>query len=189
MIAGFPLHGSRPRMKYLLAFALSLGACAQALADQPTPTREHFAPRGMESAYHDWHYTPVVKVGTSVIVSGIPASGSGSYEDKVRRMFVSLRGQLELAGANMADVVELTSFHVAPTDTKSFQEEFMRFAPIHHEFFPSHYPAWSAVGTTALLAPGAVVELRAVAVIGSGRAPKADIAAPAPRPAAGASAG
>ena len=43
--------------------------------------------------------------------------------------------------------------------------------------------AWTAVGTTALLQPGAVVELRAVAVIGSGRNPRADIAPPRPPPA------
>lgn len=171
-----------PMNKLLLA--LAFGACAPAFAAEPAPTREHFAPRGMESSYHDWHYTPVLKVGSSVIVSGIPAGGPGSYEDKVRRMFVALRTQLELAGASLADVVELTSFHALPTDAKSFQEEFARFGPIHHEFFPSHYPAWSAVGTTALLSPGAVVELRAVAVIGSGRAPKADIAMPSPRPGA-----
>lgn len=79
--------------------------------------------------------------------------------------------------------MELTTFHTGPADPQSFQAEFARFAPIHHEFFPTHYPAWSAVGTSALLAPGAVVEMRAVAMIGSGRAPKADIPKPAPRPA------
>jgi enamine deaminase RidA (YjgF/YER057c/UK114 family) len=155
-----------------------------AFAASTAPTREHLAPPGYESAYHQWHYTPVLKIGANVIVSGIPAAGPGSYEDKVRRMFVELRQQLELAGASLADVVELTSFHSQPTDSKSFIEEFKRFSPIHHEFFPSHYPAWSAVGTTALLAPDAVVELRAVAMIGSGSAPKADIPSPKPLPAA-----
>lgn len=163
-------------------FVVTLGAVSAPASALSAPTREHFAPTGYESAYHDWHYTPVLKVGQQVIVSGIPAAGAGSYEDKVRRMFVELRTQLELAGASLADVVELTSFHAQPTDSKSFIEEFKRFAPIHHEFFRSHYPAWSAVGTTALLAPGAVVELRAVAMIGSGSAPKADIPLPKPRP-------
>lgn len=149
---------------------------------QETPTREHFARAGQEAAYHDWHYTPVVKVGDMVIVSGIPAAGPGTYEEKVRRMFVALGKELEQAGASYADVVELTTFHTGPTDPQSFQREFARFAPIHHEFFPVHYPAWSAVGTSALLSPGAVVEMRAVAMIGSGRAPKADIPKP---PAAG----
>lgn len=154
---------------------------ASAFAREATPSREHFAPPGAEAAYHDWHYTPVLKVGEMVVVSGIPAAGQGSYEDKVRRMFVELQKHLELAGSSLSDVVELTSFHVQPTDAKSFQAEFMRFAPLHREFFPTHYPAWSAVGTTALLAPEAVVELRAVAMIGSGKSPKADIPLSKPR--------
>ncbi len=150
---------------------------------QDAPTREHFASPGHEAAYHDWHYTPAVKVGDMVIVSGIPAAGPGTYEDKVRRMFVVLGKELAQAGAAYADVVELTTFHTGPVDPQSFQAEFARFAPIHHEFFPSHYPAWSAVGTSALLSPGAVVEMRAVAMIGSGRAPKASIPKSAARPA------
>lgn len=163
----------------LTCLLLSL-ATVPALA-QESPTREHFASPGHEAAYHDWHYTPVVKVGDMVIVSGIPAAGPGTYEEKVRRMFVALGKELEQAGATYADVVELTTFHTGPTDPKSFQDEFARFAPIHHQFFPTHYPAWSAVGTSALLAPGAVVEMRAVAMIGSGRAPKADIPEPRAR--------
>lgn len=161
----------------LLLSLLSFSAAAQ----EAKPSREHLAPAGLEAAYHEWHYTPVVKVGDTVIVSGIPAAGPGTYEEKVRRMFVALGEQLKLAGATYADVVELTSFHVAPKDPKSFQEEFERYAPIHQEFFPSHYPAATAVGTTALLSPSAVMELRAVAVIGSGKAPKADIPMPKPR--------
>lgn len=166
------------RLSLLLLVFVSPFALAQSV-----PTREHFAAPGHEAAYHEWHYPPVVKVGDMVIVSGIPAAGPGTYEEKVRRMFVTLGKELARAGADYADVVELTTFHVGPTDPQTFQAQFAQFAPIHHEFFPSHYPAWSAVGTTALLAPGAVVEMRAVAMIGSGRAPKADIPLPAPKPA------
>lgn len=165
------------------ALALLLAAPAAFAADPPAPTREHFAPPGMEGAYHRWHYSPVVKVGDMVIVSGIPAGGPGTYEEKVRRMFRALEAHLAQAGATLADVVELTSFHAGATDNAAFNEEFARFAPIHHEFFPAHYPAWSAVGTTALLMPDAPVELRAVAIIGSGKVPRADIPPPAPRPA------
>ena len=165
-------------MKPFVAAILLAAFTACANAADPAPTREHLAPPGMEAAYHDWHYTPALKVGNTVYVSGIPAVGPGSYEDKVRRMFGALKRQLELAGATPADVVELTTYHLQPTDATSFQQEFERFAPIHHEFFPNHYPTWSAVGTTALLSPGAVVEMRAIAVIGSGRAPKADIPLP-----------
>ncbi|TYT24916.1 RidA family protein [Luteimonas viscosa] len=158
--------------------AVLLSSAASARAGDEVPTREHLVPPGAERAYHAWHYTPVVKVKDMVIVSGIPAAGPGTYEDKVRRMFESLKRHLELAGSSLADVVELTSFHTGPTDAEGFQAEFAKFGPIHHEYFPSHYPAWSAVGTSALLAEGAVVELRAVAIIGSGRAPRADVPLP-----------
>lgn len=162
--------------------ALLLSASAHAESDPGAPTREHLAPPGLEASYHQWHYSPVVKVGDMVVVSGIPAVRGDSYEAKVRDMFEMLRKHLETAGATMADVVELTSFHYGATDSASLGAEFEKLAPIHHEYFPDHYPTWSAVGTSALLAPGAVVELRAVAVIGSGRNPKADIPQPAPRP-------
>ena len=165
-----------------LASAL-MSVATHAAAQDAAPSREHFAPRGMERSYHGYHYSPVVRVGDMVIVSGIPAGRGDSYEAKVRAMFEALRAHLATAGATLADVVELTSYHVGATDSAAFGAEFARFAPIHHEFFPDHYPAWTAVGTTALLQPGAPVELRAVAIIGSGKSPRADIPRPAPRPA------
>lgn len=171
----------KPMTACAIASLFLLAAAARA-NEAEAPSREHIVPPGAERAYHEWHYTPALKVGDMVIVSGIPAAGPGTYEDKVRRMFVAMQRQLELAGSSLADVVELTSYHTGPTDPESFQAELARFGPIHHEFFPSHYPAWSAVGTTALLAPGAVVEMRAVAVIGSGRAPKADVPESQPVP-------
>ena len=174
------MHAAR-----ILLFALTLCTVASAAAADPSasaPSREHFAPRGMEGAYHRMHYSPVVRVGDMVIVSGIPAGRGDTYEAKVRWMFEQLKVHLETAGASLADVVELTSFHAGATDAESFGAEFARFAPIHHAFFPDHHPAWSAVGTTALLQPGAPVELRAVAMVGSGRNPRAEIPVPAARP-------
>ena len=159
-----------------LALALLISNGAQADDDS---TRLHLAPRGMEQSYHDWHYSPVVKVGDMIIVSGIPAGHGETYEDKVRNMFRALEKHLATAGATLADVVELTSFHADASGSAAFRAEFERFAPIHHEFFPAHYPAWTAVGTTALLMPGAPVELRAVAMIGSGARPRVDIPVPA----------
>lgn len=165
-------------MNRFLACLLLSGSATAHGADGAAPSREHFAPAGLEASYHTYHYTPAVKVGDQVIVSGIPAAVGDTYEDRVRWMFEELKRHLESAGASLADVVELTSFHVLPRDSASFREEFRRFAPIHHAYFPDHYPAWSAVGTSALLAEGAPVELRAVAIIGSGRAPEADIPPP-----------
>ena len=145
------------------------------------PSRQHLAPAGWEESYLDWHYTPVVVVGDTIIVSGIPAAVGDTYEARVRWMFEQLKAHLEAAGATLADVVEINSFHLQPKTTAEFQAEFARFAPIHHEYFPDHYPAWTAVGTTALLADGAPVELRAVAIRGSGARPRAAITRPPPK--------
>ena len=68
----------------------------------------------MEASYHQWHYSPVVKVGDTVIVSGIPAGMGDSYE--ARGMFEALKAHLTTAGATLADVVEITTYHAQPRD-------------------------------------------------------------------------
>nr|WP_225444509.1 Rid family hydrolase [Pseudomarimonas arenosa] len=156
------------------------GSAEATATASPAPSREHFAPPGWAGSYHQFGYTPVVRVGDQVIVSGIPAAVGNSYEERVEWMYQQLKAHLQAAGAELADVVELSSFHTEPTDTASFQAEFRRYLPIHRKYFPDHYPAWSAVGTTALLAEGAPVELRAVAIIGSGRQPRSHVAPPVP---------
>jgi enamine deaminase RidA (YjgF/YER057c/UK114 family) len=126
-------------------------------------------PAGEDRAYDDWHYAPAVRVGDMLYVSGIPAAKGDTYEEKVRNMFERLKRVLAAAGADLTDVVEIQTFHANARDTESFNKEFAVLSKVHHEYFPTFYPAWTAVGTTALLAPGAVLELRAVAAIGSGR--------------------
>lgn len=155
----------------LLACLFPLAAGAQA------PTRHHYAPPGWEQAYHTYKYSPVVKVGDTVFVSGIPAAKGDTNEAKVRWMFEELKRHLAEAGATTADVVEVISFHVV-RDSASFGTDMDTVSRISAEYF-SHPPAWTAVATPALLAEGAPLELRALAIIGSGRRPQADIAQPA----------
>jgi len=126
-------------------------------------------PEHMDRAYDDYHYAPAVRVGDMVIVSGIPAGKGATYEEKIRNMFERLKTTLAAAGANISDVVEITTFHREPKDTEAFDEEFRKFLVIHNEYFKDVYPAWTAVGTTALLSKDAPVEMRAVAMIGAGR--------------------
>lgn len=161
-----------------LSAVLSCLACAASA--QQAPTREHFAPPGWEGSYHGLHYTPVVRVGDRVIVSGIPAIEGDTDEAKIRWAFRQLQVHLEKAGAGMADVVELQSFHVA-RDHDEFRRRIEPALKVHREFFKDHYPAWTAVGTTALYSKDAPMEIRAEAVIGSGARARADIPAPAPK--------
>lgn len=52
---------------------------------------------------------------------------------------------------------------------EAFQSQIQKALSVHHDFFAHHYPAWTAVGVAALLAPGAPMEIRAEAIVGSGR--------------------
>lgn len=160
--------------------AACLGGAGYAAAAEP-PTREHLAPAGWEESYHDLHYTPVVRIGDRVIVSGIPAAVGDTDEDKIRWMFAQLKAHLETAGATLQDVVELTSFHVS-ADHADFRRKLEPMLKVHREVFVDHYPAWTAVGTTALYSSRAPVELRAEAIIGSGRSPQARIPEPRQTP-------
>ncbi len=168
-------------MKTMLCCVLFAGLCVPAAAQETASTREHLAPAGWEDSYHGLHYSPVVKIGERVIVSGIPAGQGEDDEAKARWMFTQLQKHLEAAGATLADVVELSSFHVAK-DHAEFRQRIEPVLRVHREFFKDHYPAWTAVATPALYSADASMELRAEAIIGSGRAPKAEIPLPPATP-------
>lgn len=71
--------------------------------------------------------------------------------------FEALRAILFEAGATLADIVELTSYHV---DMTSHMPTFMQ---VRDRYLAEPYPAWTAIGVTELIVPGSLVELRAVA--------------------------
>jgi enamine deaminase RidA (YjgF/YER057c/UK114 family) len=81
---------------------------------------------------------------------------------QARIAFESLKTLLDAAGASLADVVELVTFH---TDLRGDMEA---FSAVKDEYFPGRYPSWTAVGVTQLGLPELCIEIRAVAVAGSG---------------------
>src|SRR5688572_29173854 len=106
----------------LLFSVLLISACTTTPA-----ARTHIVPAGWESSYDDYHYSPAVRVGDTVIVSGIPAMRGDNYEAKVRFMFEALKKTLAASGAELGDVVEINTFHVQAKNTKEFQAEFEVF--------------------------------------------------------------
>lgn len=71
--------------------------------------------------------------------------------------FEALRAILAEAGATLADVVELTSYHV---DMSAHMATFMKVRDL---YLAEPYPAWTAIGVSELIVPGGLVELRAIA--------------------------
>ena len=151
-----------------LATCLGLyGLCA--LAAAAPGVRTVVIPHDEDRAYDDWHYAPATRVGDTVYVSGIPAGPGATYEERIDNMFRRLARTLEAAGASLDDVVEIVTYHVEAKDSDGFQKEFAMFSKVHARHFVDHYPSWTAVAATALLAPDAPVEIKATAVVGSGR--------------------
>jgi enamine deaminase RidA (YjgF/YER057c/UK114 family) len=125
-------------------------------------------PAGMQGAYDHMHFAPAVKVGDTVYVSGqagIKADGkvAETLEEQLHLCFQKLQLVLEAAGGTLEDIVELESFHVGDmvADTATIFR-------VKDQYLTRDYPAWSAFGVTMLAVPGLLVEIKAVAVIGSG---------------------
>lgn len=128
-------------------------------------TKQLINPPGTERIYASLQYSQAVKVGETVYVSGqvgYDASGiPDGKEDQCRLAFGNLKTVLESAGATMADIVSMTSYHTDPSD-------FDGFKTVQREFTPEKFPAHTVIGVTSLLMPALKCEIAAVAVVGSG---------------------
>ncbi|MBN9533269.1 MAG: RidA family protein [Alphaproteobacteria bacterium] len=131
--------------------------------------RQSINPPPTQAVYDNFHFSQATRVGNMIWVSGqvgIDAAmkpGKG-MEEQAQLAFQSLKSVLEAAGASLADVVELTSFHI------DLRGEMDAFAKVKDTYFPDRYPSWTAVGVTQLAIAELRVEIRAVAMVGSGAA-------------------
>ena len=109
-------------------------------------------------------YTPVVRAGDWLVVSGQVGIAEGKLADgfdaQCVQALANLRAQLASVGASLEDVVKTTVFlrHMA---------DYGRMNELYCEAFGDHRPARSAVGV-AELPLGALVEVEAWAHLGAG---------------------
>jgi enamine deaminase RidA (YjgF/YER057c/UK114 family) len=113
-------------------------------------------------------FSQAVRLGDVVWVSGqvgIDEKGvvGKGIDAQARLAFKNLERVLAETGASLADVVELMTFHTSMVDIRGFSK-------VKAEFIPENYPAWTAVGVKELVMPQLLVEIKAMAVIGSGEA-------------------
>jgi 2-iminobutanoate/2-iminopropanoate deaminase len=112
------------------------------------------------------HYTDAVRVeGPLLFVSGIvPVDEAGRLvggDDVVaqaRQVFANMGAVLESGGATFADVVKVTLFLTDVNDRP-------RINAVREEVFGSTRPASTLVEVASLAAPGARIEVEAVAVV------------------------
>jgi enamine deaminase RidA (YjgF/YER057c/UK114 family) len=125
-------------------------------------------PDAMRRAYDVMHFAPGVKVGDTVYVSGqagITADGkvAETLEEQLHLCFQKIQLVLEAAGGTLDDIVELESFHVG--DMVADTATIFRVKDV---YLTHDYPAWSSFAVAGLALPGLLVEIKAIAVIGSG---------------------
>ncbi|MEA2400700.1 MAG: 2-iminobutanoate/2-iminopropanoate deaminase [Thermoleophilaceae bacterium] len=114
------------------------------------------------------HYCDVVRAGELVFVSGQAAVGldqralhPGDPAAQARAAFDGVGRALEAVGATTADVVKVTDYLTDMQDRRLVNG-------VREQFFGAHVPASSTCEIPALVEPGLVYEVDAIAVVGSG---------------------
>lgn len=109
-----------------------------------------------------WMFSHVVRHRGLLYLSGVTGTGvDGSVladpTEQFEQAFHHLRLYLAAGGAGLADVVEMTTYHV---DLRRHLDAFLAVKSRH---LPAPYPAWSAIGVSELITVGALVEIRVIA--------------------------
>ena len=82
---------------------------------------------------------------------------SADPETQFRDTFTFVAQNLEAAGLDFAQVVEMTTYHVG------LRQHLAAFIKVKDEFVAAPYPAWSAIGVSELITEGTLVEIRVIA--------------------------
>lgn len=120
-------------------------------------------PAGSEKTYERFHFAPAYRVGDTIYVSGVIGTGADGRapEDAAEEFtnaFATLSATLEAAGASLADIVEMTSFHVDMDTTLG------AFMAARDAAMSEPWPAWTAIGCTGLAIPGSRAEVKVTVV-------------------------
>ncbi|UEX77700.1 RidA family protein [Sediminicurvatus halobius] len=109
----------------------------------------------------DWRLSRAYDAGAFVFFSGVTGcrpdySMADDPETQFRDAFRFLGAALKSVGLGFANVVEMTSYHVA------LRKHLEVFIKVKDEFVKPPYPAWSCIGTTELITEGTLVEIRVI---------------------------
>ena len=123
---------------------------------------QSIVPADMQATYDDSHYSPAVVDGDRIFLAGmIGVDAQGKVSDDPRTQFECaferVKHILETAGASLADIVEMTTYHV------DLHEHLGTFFAVRDRYVREPYPAWTAIGVSALARRKALVEIRVIA--------------------------
>ena len=124
----------------------------------------------------DWpwpeHYTfvPAIRVGDTLYISGTTGTGDdgkitapGDIAEQTRQIFRKFDRLLRSIGGSCEDIVATTDYFIT-------RENYGRTAAVRREFMRNARPTSTGVLVAGLLRKDALIEISAVAVLGSGSA-------------------
>lgn len=104
-------------------------------------------------------FADAVIAGDTVYLSGVvaaPAAGEKGLKPAYERAFARIGVTLKRAGVSWDDVVDLTTFHT------NLAGQINEFVEVKNRYIKAPFPAWTAIGITALYEPTAVTEIKIV---------------------------
>ena len=121
-------------------------------------------PPELSTAAARMNMSPAVAAGGFVFLTGVTGGDlHGRMPDdpeiQMRNAFGKIAVVLREAGLTVEALVEMTTYHVG------LRDHFDLFDAIRLEVLSDPYPAWTAVEVAGLRREGAVIEIRAVAIL------------------------
>ena len=138
------------------------------LEENPMGKKKAIVPSGYEVQYDEWRLAPAIRIGDTIYCSGQLGIGKDGRlpsdpDEQFSNAFEAVRSVLEAAGASLADIVEMTTFHIG------LVAELETFTKVRHRYLTEPWPAQTAIGVAELGLPGALIEIKVTAVLGAGR--------------------
>lgn len=125
--------------------------------------RQNIVPKDMANIQERFHYHPAVKVGNLVFVAGQVGRNDKlevieGKEAQFVQAFENLKKVLDAAGTSLENLVEMVTYF---TDMR----DLTLFIQVKDRYITRNYPAWTAIGTSALAMPGLLIEIKCIALV------------------------
>jgi enamine deaminase RidA (YjgF/YER057c/UK114 family) len=124
-------------------------------------------PREMQNLHDRFRYSPGVRAGNLLFIAGQVGRDEDlnvieNKEAQFTQAFENVKKVLTAAGLTMDDVVDMVSYHTDMRDLPLFIQVRDRYVTNK-----DRYPAWTALGVTALAMPGLFAEIKCTALLAS----------------------
>jgi enamine deaminase RidA (YjgF/YER057c/UK114 family) len=112
--------------------------------------RKAIFPANRHALYEEHGYSAAIQSGDLLFVSGqvgsrLDGSAEPDFERQVTLAFENLKAVLVAAGADLDDIIDVTTFHTDP------EKQFEVIMPIKNRYFVGDIrPTWTAVGVNWL---------------------------------------